>query len=197
MNSEEYATAIQGVMNDLEQGAHANILVSIATTAMNIIKQRVQETGTNAQGGKFRAYSEWYKAYKQAQGKYKGFTDFSFTTRMWTNIQLIKSLSSDNTAVISTLDRGTLGSNITVAVKPYVKKEKLIEKNGKLEVKPERLMLKSQKRVYVPSNWEKLIKNSENFGPILELSSEEKTFLKKEYERGLVEIFVKNGLGIS
>lgn len=82
---------------------HANLLIEIANTAMNIVKQRIQTSGINEEGKPYKGYSKNYLEYKKKEGKYKGFTDFSFTNRMWTNIQLV----SDNTELFSGIARIT------------------------------------------------------------------------------------------
>lgn len=91
MTPEELNSRLQGVINDLQSGAFGNVMVETAQSALALIKNRVVETGINANGQSFRKYSEKYEAYKRRQGKYRGFTDFSFTTRMWTNIALVSS----------------------------------------------------------------------------------------------------------
>lgn len=91
MSSEELQNRLQGVINDLQTGAFANVMIETANSALALIKQRIQETGINAEGQRYRDYSKGYETYKKKAGKYRGFTDFSFTTRMWTNIALVSS----------------------------------------------------------------------------------------------------------
>ncbi len=90
MNSEQYNESVKGVIRDLESGQHANIMIQVASAALQMIHSRITETGINSKGQRYREYSDWYKKYKTKKGKYRGFTDFSYTTRMWTNIQIIK-----------------------------------------------------------------------------------------------------------
>lgn len=89
MTFEEYQIALQGVIDDLEGGVHAELMVSLANGAIFSIKRRIQESGINAKGGRYKDYTQEYKEYKTSKGKYKGFTDFAFTNRMWTSVQLV------------------------------------------------------------------------------------------------------------
>jgi hypothetical protein len=179
MTVEEYEERMNQLVMDLPE-MHANLLVGVANTAAVLIKQRIQTTGTDANGNKFKSYSDWYQKYKTAKGKNKGFTDFSFTNRMWTNIQLIQEKSSDTIAVITAKDKGSAGSNIQVTVKGHERKGKPIKSFSK--------------NVYVPSNYEKLEKNTKKFGEILMLSKTEIEDLKSDYDNGILDIFRAHGL---
>ncbi len=88
MTIEEYNTRIEGVISDLRGGAHAEVMAQVAQEALTMMRQRVTETGMDAEGRPYKDYSESYKEYKKQEGKYKGFVDFSFTNRMWSNIKL-------------------------------------------------------------------------------------------------------------
>ena len=57
MTFEEYNKNINGVIGDLQSGAHGAIMVNMAITALTLLRQRVQETGTDAKGTKYRPYS--------------------------------------------------------------------------------------------------------------------------------------------
>src|SRR4030042_5135233 len=61
----------------------------IAESPTVIVKDRVQERGLNPDGMPYREYSPSYLAYKKKERKYRGFVDFTFTERMWTNIKLV------------------------------------------------------------------------------------------------------------
>lgn len=179
MTFEEYNQKMDALIKDLP-GAHANLLIGVANTAVAMIKRRIQTSGVDANGNKFRAYSEWYTKYKTDKGKYKGFTDFSFTNRMWTNIQLIKDKSNDQQAIITAQDKGSKGGNISVPVKAHTRQGKKIAA--------------TTKSVYVPSNYEKLEKNTKAFGEILNLSKQEIEDLRSDYDNGILEIFRAHGL---
>ncbi len=179
MTPEEYNERMNSLINDLPE-QHANLLISLASSANAIVKQRIQTSGTDANGSKFPAYSEWYQKYKTEKGKNKGFTDFSFTNRMWNNIQVINERSNGEVAVITAKDKGATGTNITVPVKAHKRKGKQIAA--------------TTKQIYMPSNYEKLEKNTKRFGEILNLSTEEKKLLAQDYDNGILDIFRSHGL---
>ena len=91
MTFEEYNQRINGVIDDIKGGAHSQIMAEMALDAIALIKQRIIGTGRNAEGEQFKDYSKRYKAFKKKAGKYRGFVDFSFSTRMWANIKLVSS----------------------------------------------------------------------------------------------------------
>ena len=57
MTFDDYNKRLDGVIKDLQTGAHGAVMVTMAISALTFIKQRVQETGTNAHGQKYRPYS--------------------------------------------------------------------------------------------------------------------------------------------
>lgn len=179
MNSEEYVNSLDNLMVNLQKEA-GNILVSVGSVATSLIKERIQTSGTNAEGGRYRAYEDWYQKYKTAKGKNKGFTDFSFTNRMWNNIDVILDKSTDEVVIITAKDKGQKGSTESIPVKAHVRKGKKIPA--------------STKQVYKPSNYEKLEKNTKSFGDILNLSKQEITIVAEEYDNGVQNIINMVGL---
>ena len=99
MTPNELDRRLDNVISDLESGAYAQVMMSVALAALAKIRSRVQESGTDASGSKYREYSESYKTQKIAAGKYKGYVDFSFTNRMWNNINLKSDTSQLATGV--------------------------------------------------------------------------------------------------
>jgi len=85
----DYSKRLNGVIRDLQEGAHGQVMVQVASNAIVLIKQRVQEKGLNPEGAKYPEYSKGYLTYKKKEGKYRGFVDFSFTNDMWSRIKLI------------------------------------------------------------------------------------------------------------
>lgn len=57
MDYPEYNKRVDGVIKDLQAGAHAEVMVKLAISALTLIKERVQETGVNAKGQKYKPYS--------------------------------------------------------------------------------------------------------------------------------------------
>ena len=91
MTIDEYSSRINGVITDLEGGIFSTIMVALANDAIAMIKSRVVNTGKNAKGEPFKPYSKGYLNYKKSLGRYRGFVDFSLTTRMWSSIKLFSS----------------------------------------------------------------------------------------------------------
>jgi ABC-type uncharacterized transport system ATPase subunit len=89
MDLNEYNNRLEGVINDLKGGAHADLMVTIANDAIAMIKQRVQETGVNARGGKYKEYTERTKEIRKSKGRQTGFVDFTFTGRMWSSVAVV------------------------------------------------------------------------------------------------------------
>lgn len=102
MTLEECNQRMEALIKDLPE-AHANLLIGLANTANALIKKRIQTSGIDSKGEKYRDYRKDYKDFKTKEGKYKGFTDFSFTNRMWTSIKLV----SDNSELFSGIARLT------------------------------------------------------------------------------------------
>lgn len=84
----EYQKRLDGVILDLQGGEHLKIMQKTVMDAVSMIKKRIQEKGENSEGGKYRDYEPSYLEYKKKEGKYKGYTDFSFTNQMWKNTTL-------------------------------------------------------------------------------------------------------------
>ena len=88
MTPDEYRQRLDRVVNAM-QTEHIVLMQQLGVNAMALIKNRIQNSGRNAEGGSFTPdYTAKYKKAKQKSGKYKGFVDFSFTNRMWTNVQI-------------------------------------------------------------------------------------------------------------
>lgn len=189
MTFEEYNSRMDKLIADLPT-AHANLLIGMANTANAMIKKRIQTSGIDAKGNKFKSYSDWYEKYKTEKGKNKGFTDFSFTNRMWNNIQLIKDKSNEGIATITAMDKGQKGGSESISVKGYTRKAHI--RKGK-NIK-ETTIAATTRNIYVPSNYEKLEKNTERFGEILTVSENEENTLKDIYDEGILNIFRDHGL---
>lgn len=89
MTLDEYNRRLGGVISDLQGGAHGDVMMQVANDALRLVRQRVQEKGLNIDGGGYRDYSKSYKAQKEKEGKYRGFVDFTYSSRMWNNIALV------------------------------------------------------------------------------------------------------------
>jgi hypothetical protein len=106
MTLEEYNIRIGNVIKDLEGGVHAQIMTEMALDAIALIRLRVAGTGRDSEGQFYKDYTARYKRFKSGKvkhrpttkfqnkntgNKYRGFVDFSFSTRMWNNMKLVSS----------------------------------------------------------------------------------------------------------
>lgn len=175
-----------------------DLMVQLGISANTMIKMRIIDTGTNAQGTQFAPYStrpmltncsaltssacnelvgsktkrrerQWvtinkggknvrlfqleggYKEYRDVQGRQTAFVDFSFSGRMWANVDLI-----------STYQQHKAGE-VVIGAKEQENKDKLAG-NTKLR------------------------------GAILDLSPSEVDQLKKMYELNILQVIVDTGL---
>ena len=178
-----------------ETNALGTIMVQIASSALTMVRDRVIETGENAEGSKYDPYSttpmlancssmnvaacgtvagskekrkdlKWvtikrggrniklfeipggYKQFRELHGKQTGFVDFSFSGRMWANIQIVSDNSEHNSGV----------ARISAASE---------------------------------ENQKKLAGNTKKRGPILKLSQSEISTLGKDYNTHVMQIIEK------
>jgi hypothetical protein len=96
---------LEGLSKDLETYIDGKSMPILAADALVLIRKRVQEKGLNANGQLYEQYSWPYAKRKWKAGKYKGFVDFKFTNRMWSDVQIVSSQADheDGVAVISAL----------------------------------------------------------------------------------------------
>ena len=85
MTLDEYNSRIDGVIKDIQGGAHAQIMTELALDAIAMIKDRVIQTGYNAKGVQFSAimtntpkphidYTKQYKRFKSGEVKHRAKT---------------------------------------------------------------------------------------------------------------------------
>ena len=144
----ELTKRLNNLAKDLE--ANSEIMPVVASNALALLRGRIQETGLNAKGGKYEAYTKPYLKKKQNANKYKGFVDFSFTNRMWDNIKVVSSQEDHKQgiaviAATTTLEKNKLKGNTekkgdildlsekeekSIARTYEIELEKLIKKHG-------------------------------------------------------------------
>jgi hypothetical protein len=195
MTFPEYNKRLDGVIKDLQTGAHGAVMVDMALNALTLIKKRVQEKGVNADGGKYKPYStkpmlvggksfiqksaasallgskdkrkglKWrtvnghklaildggYKQFREMQGRQTSFVDFTFTGKMWKDINVISKPSDHQRGL------AIIGA-----------------RNEKYK--------------------DVLSGNTKRRGDILDLSHQEIEQLKESYNIGVLKIFRQNGL---
>lgn len=141
----EYNKRLNGVIKDLESGAHGQVMVQVASDAIALIKQRVQERGLNPKGSPYPAYSKSYLEKKKKAGKYRGFVDFTLTGRTLGNVKSTGSLD-----VVSSKDE--LNSGIAV-IKPTTQFEQ-DKLNWNTEKKGDILALSEQEKIRLTDLYE-------------------------------------------
>ena len=140
----EYNKRLNGVIADLQTGAHGQVMTQVASNAIVMVKQRVQEKGLNPEGAKYSPYSKSYQKAKEKAGKYRGFVDFSLTNRMWSNIKIVSDKAE--------LDLGTAVIKATTTFE----QDKL---NWNTEKKGEILALSESEKKTLVNNYEQGILN--------------------------------------
>jgi hypothetical protein len=126
MTPEQRMASFDNLNLESEMG---NALIATCEDAVQMIKDRVQEFGVNAEGVNYRDYTKQYKRFKQGlvkhrpetknknnSNKYKGYTDFSFTNRMWNSVSIVSSTAEANEGKVVISAKGTnrdiLGYNV-------------------------------------------------------------------------------------
>lgn len=96
---DEFLIRMQNVMERVPY-IMLDSLEANAISAKDIIQARIQEQGKNDSGIAFEAYTADYLAYKEAQGKYKGFVDFTLSTDLWSSINIVETGFTDTLIVV-------------------------------------------------------------------------------------------------
>lgn len=195
MTLPEYNKHINGVVKDLQTGAHAEVMVRMAIQAVTLIKQRVQETGTDAHGKKYAPYST-----KPTLVGCKTFIQKSACSALlgsknkrkeleWRTVgghrlailqggyKKIRELQGRQTAHVDFTVSGRMWSNINVISKGAEHQRGFVVIGAKGD-----------------DNKKKLAGNTKRKGDILDLSEKEITELKHTYNLGVLQIFKNNGL---
>jgi len=88
MSSEEAIKRI-GFVIDKTINDYGSVMLEIATSANTMLQNRIVNTGYNAENRMFAPYSEKYAKYRKKHGRQTGFVDFTFSGRMWGNVQVV------------------------------------------------------------------------------------------------------------
>jgi hypothetical protein len=193
MTPEQYIKGMDKTINDLTNQYNGVLMANVGMTALTLLRARVQETGVDAKGAKYKPYStkamlvgckgmnasvcnsffgkqknkelDWvtingrhlavmkggYKQFRELHGRQTDHVDFSFSNRMWDNINVISKQSEhqQGTAIIGARSD---------------------EERKKLEG------------------------NTKRRGDILDLSATEQEELKRIYNLDVLNVFRNNGL---
>jgi hypothetical protein len=90
MKSEEAINMMNKVQTETVN-EFGQIMLQVASSANVLMKQRIVERGLNASNAKFPDYTPKYKKYKTEKGHYRGFVDFTFSGKTWSNVQVVSS----------------------------------------------------------------------------------------------------------
>jgi hypothetical protein len=136
MTIEQFNINLNNTVKELQSELYSNVMPRLGSEAFTMIRKRVQESGTNAEGSKFPGYStrpmltncstmilsacskvagskekrkelKWvtlkgnklfelpggYKQFRELHGRQTSHVDFSFTNKMWNDINVISSAS--------------------------------------------------------------------------------------------------------
>jgi Tfp pilus assembly protein PilW len=194
MDINEYNKRLQGVIDDLKSGAHANLMVQVANDALTMIKDRIINEGKDSTNKKMAGYSttpiltnrsamtmsaynqvagskekraklDWvvtdnvtlfvlprgYKQFRELHGRQTSHVDYTFTGRMWSNIQL-RTEKSDLMGGVAVIGAGT------------------------------------------DADKKKLTGLANKRGKVLDLTEQEVKDVQKAYDNGILQIFRKNKL---
>jgi hypothetical protein len=190
MTLEDYNERLQGVIDDLQGGAHADLMVRLANDAIAMIRDRVQQRGETPQGGKYPPYStrEMLASDEQiyTSAKRKGLEWVTVKTMGGRNVSLAKlpggykqfrEIHGRQTGYVDFTFTGRMMGNIALVSD----RSELGE--GVAVIRP-----KSNEEM------RKLAGNEKRKGKILELSEQEKGDILGDYDKGILQIFRKNGL---
>jgi hypothetical protein len=192
---EEYNKNIGGVIKDLQSGAHAKVMVRLAINALTLIKQRVQETGVNAKGQKYKPYST-----KDTLVGCK-----TFVTKSACNTLLGSKKKRKD------LEWRTVGGHRLAVLKGGYKKIRELEgrQTDHVDFSVTNNMWNDINIISKDSDHQigyavigakqdiekkKLAGNTKRRGDILDLSTKEIETLKETYNLGVLQIFKNNGL---
>jgi hypothetical protein len=195
MTLEEYNKNLNGVVRDLQSGAHAEVMVKMAVNALTMIKKRVQETGTDAKGTKYKPYST-----KSTLVGCKTFIQKSTCATLlgskakrkdleWRTIgghrlavlpggyKKIRELQGRQTAFVDFSVTNAMWNDINIISKQNDHQKGIAIIGAKQDIEKK-----------------KLAGNTKRRGDILDLSEKEIGELKQIYNVGVLQIFKNNGL---
>ena len=211
MTFPELDKAYRKVINDMKGGPGAEVMVKTAITAFSLIRQRVQETGVNAKGQKFKPYST----------KPTLVGSSTFTVRKDAATKLLGSKPKRKELewrTVGGMAGGGAGVRLAILPGGYKKIRELqgrqtdhvdFSMSGRMWAnimadKPKKSDLLSTDADHARGiaiigakeelNKKKLEGNTARRGNILDLSTKEIEELKKSYNLGVLNIFKENGL---
>jgi hypothetical protein len=192
---QEYDKKLNGVIKDLETGAHGQVMVEMALNALTLIKQRVQTKGVDSGGSKYKPYSTkpmlvGGKSFIQKSaasallGSKKKRKDLEWRTVNGHKLALLpggykqfRDMQGRQTSFVDFTFTGGMWKDINVVSKTTDHQKGLAiigARNAKYK--------------------DVLAGNTKRKGDILDLSHQEIEQLKTSYNLGVLKIFRNNGL---
>lgn len=199
MNLEEYNKKLEKTVNDLSRDMNSKIMPSLGLDALGLLRKRIQDTGENAEGSKFPAYST-----KAMLIGSKSFPTQSVANKVFGSKEKRKALDwrtlgeAADARRLAILQGGykqwrTLMGRQTDHVDFSVSNEmwndiNIISNNG--EHMNGTVIIGAKKE----SEKKKLSGNTERKGEILDLSDKEQSYLIEKYNLRVLNVFKENGL---
>lgn len=194
MTIEEYNKNLNGVIRDLQTGSHGEIMIKMAVEALTMIKQRVQQTGTDAKGSKYAPYSTskmltncstmTLSACNKIAGSKKKRRDLDWVTinghRLFNlpgGYKQFRELHGRQTNFVDFSFTNAMWNDINVISKQSDHQRGIAYIGAKQEIEKK-----------------KLAGNTKRRGDILDLSQKEINQLRESYNIGVLKIFRQNGL---
>jgi hypothetical protein len=194
MTFQEYDKRINGVIKDLQSGKHGEVMLRLGINALTKIKQRVQETGTNAKGSKYKPYSRkpmlancstmTLSACETIAGSKEKRRNMEWRTVRGHKLFILpggykqyRELHGRQTAFVDFMFSGRMWSNIAVISNQAQHQNMIAVIGAKQDIEKK-----------------KLAGNTARKGDILDLSQKEIDELKASYYIDTLQIFKNNGL---
>lgn len=195
MTLDEYNNKFGKVISDMQSGPGATIMVQTAITALTLIKKRVQETGVNAEGQKFKPYSTKDTLVGSTSFLQKAASDKLLGSKAkrkeleWRTVKgrrlailpggyaKIRQLQGRQTDHVDFSVTNSMWNDISIISNQGDHSRGIAIIGAKDDIEKK-----------------KLAGNTERRGDILDLSDKEIEMLKSAYNLGVLKIFKENGL---
>ena len=198
MDVEELNRRLQGVIDDLQGGAHGEVMIAAANDSIALITKRIQERGTNADGQAFEKYSTKPMWTNKAALTQTAYNKIAGSKGQRKNLRWIMVKRDGKNVRLFELEQGykqyrelhgrqtrhtdfTFTGRMWSSVALVLDRSKLIQ--GEAIIRPQ-----SQQE------YQKMQQNVERKGQILDLSGDEIRMVQKGYDKGILQIFRNNGL---
>lgn len=199
MTIEEYNKRFGKVIQDLQTKAAGDIMGRIGAEALTFIKNRVQETGTNAQGQKFPAYSTKPMLVGSKSFPTKAVADKVFGSKAARSKMEWRTLGEGEGAKRLAILQGGYRQWRTLMQRQVNHVDFSVSNEMWNDINVISKQSDHQKGVAIigakkDSEKKKLTGNTERKGEILDLSKSELDDLSRLYGMGTIQVFKENGI---